>query len=117
MSKFAIAVVETANEVETLRVLRSLTATSIASLRNVIGTREPALVISTTEYPLDLDIEEGHIAQHRRIVDACDRLEMTGALLEVRYCASTFEDSEIVDRQMMMNLFNSELQIIRQEHD
>jgi hypothetical protein len=57
-----------------------------------------------------MGIEEGQRHQQRRILEACDRLEMTGATLELGYSAHPADDSEIISRTMMLNLFETAIE-------
>jgi hypothetical protein len=83
MSTISVAVTSCSNETATLKVLRSYTTTSLGTLRQVIGSHEPALIFSTMEYAIEMEDEEGRRQQQRRIIEACDRLEQTGAVLEL----------------------------------
>ncbi len=49
--------------------------------------------------------------------EACDRLEEAGATLELGYAVTREDKFETISRAMMMNLFESEIEHLRQEHD
>jgi hypothetical protein len=117
MSTISIAITSCSNETATLKVLRSYTTTSIGRLRQLIGTHEPALIFSTAEYPIEMDDEEGQRQEQRRIIEACDRLEQTGAVLELGYAPSRSDPFELIDRTFMLNQFESDIGYLRREHD
>ena len=101
----------------TLKVLRSYTTASLGRLRQVIGTHEPALIFSTMEYPIGMEPEDGQRQEQRRIIEACDRLEQAGAVLELGYAPARNDPFEVIDRTFMMNGFESDIEYLRQEHD
>jgi hypothetical protein len=117
MSTISIAITSCSNEAATLKVLRSYTTASLGRLRQVIGTHEPALIFSTIEYPIEMEDEEGQKQEQRRIIDACNRLEETGAVLELGYAPSRNDPFEVIDPTFMMNLFESDIEYLRQEHE
>ena len=117
MSTISIAIVSSSNEVAVLKVLRSCSSASVALLRRVIGSREPALVLSTHDYPVGMGSEEGQREQQGRIVEICSRLEDAGAVLELGYSPTPDGKFEVVNRAMMMNLFDSDIAYLGQERD
>ena len=117
MSTISIAITSCSNETATLKVLRAYTMTSLGRLRHVIGTREPALIFSTMDYPIEMEDEDGQRQEQRRIIEACNRLEQTGAVLELGYSPSRNDPFEVIDRTFMMNRFESDIEYLRQKHD
>src|SRR5262249_12738600 len=115
MSIVSIAITSCSNQAATLKVLRIYTTNSLGTLRQAIGTRDPALTFSTTDYPIEMDVEEGTRQQQRLIIEACDRLEQAGAVLELGSAPSRDYPFEVIDRAFLLNQFESEIEYLRQE--
>lgn len=117
MAYFGIAVASTTNEVATLRVLRAYASDALGELRAKLGSDEPALVFSTSEHAIQVGLEESVRLQHRRFIEACERLEGAGAVTKLWYWVMPHSTREAINPQMARNLFRSELRDLRQEHD
>ena len=117
MAYFGIAVSSTTNEAATLRVLRGFSTESIADLRAKFGSDEPALVFSTSEHVIPLGLEESIRLQRRRFIEACERLDGSGATTKLWYWVEPHSAREAITSKMAQNLFDSELRYLRQEHD
>lgn len=64
-----------------------------------------------------MEDEEGQKQEQRRIIEACNRLEQTGAVLGLGYAPSRTDPFEVIDRTIMMNLFEADIEYLRQERD
>jgi hypothetical protein len=111
MATISIAIVSCSNEIATLKVLRSYSSAPIGELRRLIGSHEAALVLSTLDYSIELDPEKGERQQQRRIIEACDRLEQAGAVLELGNAPTRDDPFEVINRAGMMNLFESDIEL------
>jgi hypothetical protein len=101
----------------TIRELRKHSDLGVAEIRRRIELRQPVVSVSTTDYPVELDMEDGRRRQHAVVLDAHEALSQLGNRVTIRYKASLDSPGEVVDPQMAANLMESELEYLNQEHD
>jgi hypothetical protein len=104
-------------DVATVREVRKRGASGITDIVHRIQAGEPVITVSTTDYPRELDIEEGHRRQHSRLPAAHAALVELGHPVVIRYKASSDARAEVVDLTMAIDLMRSELSDLAQEHD
>lgn len=115
MPHYAIAVTNADHKPDIVKLLRHWTTDSIGELMRKVGTQEPVVLIDTTDFALDIPDEWGMVTQQQKLLALLDRLEQAGAGVLITHHAGSLV--EPLSREMLHNLFESELIYLRQEHD
>jgi hypothetical protein len=101
----------------TIREVRKHSRLGVTEIIRLIRAREPVVTVSTTDYPLELDMQEGRRRQHAAVLGAHEALSGLGNRVTIRYRPSLGRRGEVVDLQVAKNLMDTELADLRQEHD
>lgn len=117
MALYEAVIIESGDEIATIRHLRRFNDDSISQLRSAIAARNPVVAIASEDHSLELDDCEGRKSQHHRFAEAIDGLLALGNTLELRYRPSHTDRPEVVTRDMLKNAMQSELIRLQQEHD
>jgi hypothetical protein len=115
MAKYSVSISHAPDKAAIAKVIRSVSDISIADIVTSIGTSNPIAWFGTWDFSLEMGYEEGVIYQQERLSKFVASLAEAGAIVVVSHHAG--EISEIVSREMLENLFESELQRLAQEHD
>ena len=115
MPLYAIAVTTADHKPGIVKLLRHWSTDSIAELMRKVGTQAPVVLIDTTDFALDIPDERGVVMQQQKLLTLIDRLEQAGGgVLITHHVGSLVEP---LSREMLRNLFESELIYLGQEHD
>lgn len=113
--EFSIAITTAADRTSAVRLVREVSALSVAEITRRIGTAESVAEFDTRDFPIEQDNAEGIAAQQRRVVEFLARLQECGATTLIRHHAG--EITETISPEMLSNLFASDLQALEQQHD
>ena len=117
MAFYELIVGEGPRTAEVVRETRKRSTLGVGEIAARLKTGEPVLIVSTTDYPLDLDIEEGRRRQHAALLTAHAAISQLGHAVTVRYRAAEESDPEVVSIEVAQNLMEGEILYLRQEHD
>ncbi|MCQ0166858.1 hypothetical protein DN388_07845 [Pseudomonas sp. S12(2018)] len=115
MSRYAIAVTAADHKPGIVKLLRQWSADSIGELMRKVGTQMPVVLFDTTDFALEVPSEQGTVTQQQTLLAIIDALEQAGASLRITHHAGSMV--EPLTREMLENLFESELLYLGQEHD
>lgn len=115
ISRYAIAVTAADHKPGIVKLLRQWSADSIGELMRKVGTQTPVVLFDTTDFALEVPSEQGTVTQQQTLLAIIDALEQAGASLRITHHAGTLV--EPLTREMLENLFESELLYLGQEHD
>lgn len=115
MSQYAIAVTTADRTPEIIKLLRRYSTLSVAELLHRLGTVEQVVMIDTHDFALELPPEHGVVQQQQKLLAIIDALEQAGARVLVTHHVGALV--EPLSREMLVNLFESELIYLQQEHD
>lgn len=115
MSEYAIAVTQADHKPSIVKLLRSFSEESVSVLMRRIGTTEPVVHVDTQDFPLEMSDEDGVLSQQKRLLNLVQVLEKSGACVRITHLVGDIVEPLSV--QMLLNLFDSELIYLAQEHD
>ena len=115
MSQYAITVTTADRTPEIIKLLRRYSAYSVAELLRRLGAAEPVVMIDTHDVALELPHAHAVVQQQQKLLAIIDALEQAGACVLVTHHVGLLV--EPLSREMLLNLFESELIYLEQEHD
>lgn len=117
MAQYLISILDCKDELSVVKVVRRICTDSIGDIKRKIRAGEPVLFFDTSDYPIEMLVEDGMSLQHAKIRSACASLKEMGTLFQLSYRVARDDPSEIISPEMMENLFQSQLIDLAQKHD
>jgi hypothetical protein len=117
MALYELIVSPGPNAPAVVREVRKHSTLGISEITRRMESGEPVLTVSTTDHPLEMEIQTGRRRQHAVLLSAHAALSGCGHDVVVRYRPSADYPAEVVQLDQAHNLMESELSDVRQRHD